>query len=93
MNMDDCIECGHNTSFGSMKFVNRISADDGFLCAECAALTCDRCHNKIPIDEDLTPADVYGDDNPGLFSDDAYRVCEGCLTKLESNMKYLNGGE
>jgi len=32
---DLCKECGEDTSFGSGKFVNRISADDQYLCEEC----------------------------------------------------------
>ncbi len=32
---NDCILCGEDTSFGSGKFVNRIPADDNYMCAEC----------------------------------------------------------
>ena len=32
---DLCKECGEDTSFGSGKFVNRIPADDQYLCEEC----------------------------------------------------------
>ena len=34
---NDCIECGKDTSFGSGRFVNRISADDNYMCYECLA--------------------------------------------------------
>ena len=32
---NDCISCGEDTSFGSGRFVNRIPADDQYLCEEC----------------------------------------------------------
>ena len=32
---DLCKECGEDTSWGSGKFVNRIRADDQYLCGEC----------------------------------------------------------
>ena len=32
---NDCILCGEDTSFGSGRFVNRIPADDNYMCAEC----------------------------------------------------------
>ena len=42
-----CIECWEDTSFGSGRFVNRIPADngvrDGYMCAECQSIKCDRC--------------------------------------------------
>ena len=77
-----CVECGQDTSFGSGRFVNRVPTDGGFLCAECAALCCDRCNDPISLDEDITPADVYGDER-ACFDDGAYRVCEGCLNFKE----------
>ena len=32
---NDCILCGKDTRFGSGRFVNRIPADDNYMCAEC----------------------------------------------------------
>jgi hypothetical protein len=49
---DQCVDCGQDTKFGSGRFVNRIPADrllddgtyrDGWLCAECQAVECERC--------------------------------------------------
>ena len=52
-----CIECWENTSFGSGRFVNRMPADNGMregvMCAECAAIECDVCDDKIALDEDV----------------------------------------
>jgi len=38
---NDCIECGEDTSFGSGRFVNRIPADDNYMCAECQMVVCE----------------------------------------------------
>lgn len=35
MNDDLCVICEQPTTFGSGRFVNRIPADDGWMCAEC----------------------------------------------------------
>lgn len=46
-----CIDCKEDTSFGSGKFVNRITADDGkvsgFMCADCQMVECDSCKQKV----------------------------------------------
>ena len=44
---NDCISCGEDTSFGSGRFVNRIPADDHYMCAECQMVECDMCDEKI----------------------------------------------
>ena len=87
-----CVACSCDTSPGSGRFVNRIPADDGFLCTKCAAFTCDRCDQLIAIDEDLTPQDVFGDNTSRrCFSDGSDRICESCLTPLENaNFKETN---
>ena len=59
---------------------------DGYACAECMAMPCDRCDELIPLDDDLCPYDVYGKDDPrssGQFTDGAYRVHHKCLTQDE----------
>jgi hypothetical protein len=85
-----CVECGCDTSFGSGNFVNRIPADDGekegYMCAFCMASECDRCDKTIAMDEDITPYDVYSDNDTGEFSDGAYRVHEECLTPEEHKL-------
>ena len=85
-----CVECGCDTSFGSGNFVNRIPADDGekegYLCASCMGTECDRCDKTIAMDEDITPYDVYVDNDTGEFSDGAYRVHEECLTPEEHKL-------
>jgi len=78
-----CVHCGEDTSFGSGRFVNRIPADDGYSCAECMAIECDRCDEPIPLDEDITPYDVYPEADGVGFSDGNYRVHYECLTKDE----------
>tara|TARA_R110002020_G_scaffold359183_3_gene571888 strand:+ start:416 stop:697 length:282 start_codon:yes stop_codon:yes gene_type:complete len=78
-----CLDCDRDTSFGSGLFINRVSTDGGWLCAECAALCCDRCGDPIALGEDITPADVFGDER-AYFYDNCYRICEGCLNFEES---------
>ena len=107
VNMGDiCVECLRDTSFGSGLFVNRIPGDTticnekgeetglrtGYFCAECMAMDCDRCDNKIPLDEDFTPYQIYGETSDvEEFSDGAYRICEACLTPKEKQlMEELN---
>ena len=92
-----CVYCDHSTEFGSGRFVNRIPADtyheldngkeeyrEGYACADCMAMDCDRCGKSIDMDEDITPYDVFGDH--GDFSDNAYRVHEECLTPKEKKL-------
>ena len=38
-----CNDCGDSVAWGSGKFVNRIPADDGWMCADCQAIECDNC--------------------------------------------------
>ena len=40
---DTCDDCGDSTAWGSGKFVNRVPADVGWLCADCQAIECDEC--------------------------------------------------
>ena len=84
-----CVHCFHSVAPGSGRFVNRIPADvcsglnylrlDGYACAECMILDCDRCGKGIALDEDITP-DMCNLDG---FADHADRVCEDCLTNEE----------
>ena len=72
---DKCIECLRSTSFGTGLFVNRLPADNdkyiGYLCPECNFQECDRCNEKIYVDDDCTPYDVYLDHEPSEFKDGA----------------------
>jgi len=82
---DLCVHCFDDTSFGSGKFVNRVPADttidasegdiyirlDGYSCAECLSFECDRCPEKIGMDEDF------------YLEETDERVCENCLTFAE----------
>tara|TARA_R110000787_G_C13181982_1_gene421969 strand:- start:19 stop:327 length:309 start_codon:yes stop_codon:yes gene_type:complete len=82
---DLCVHCFEDTSFGSGKFVNRVPADstidanaglryirvDGYSCAECLLYGCDRCSEKIGMDEDFYLEEIDE------------RVCENCLTFAE----------
>lgn len=58
---------------------------DGYACPPCMAMPCDRCDDLIALDEDLTPSCVFEWEKGGNgeFSDGAFRVHEGCLTKQE----------
>ena len=69
---DLCVYCGKDTSWGSGRFINRVSAGvqieaadwlsaaeqdgfdmiDGYACAECMEMECDRCGKGIALDED-----------------------------------------
>ena len=91
---DKCIECMQSTVFGSGLFVNRLPADNdkyiGYLCPECNWHECDRCNEKIYLDEDCTPYDVYDSLEPTEFSDGSYRVHYDCLTEEEKSTMELN---
>jgi len=56
--MTKCIECKQDTSFGTGKFINRIPADNGYLCSDCQELECDVCHNKV-LDYELEDGQVF----------------------------------
>ena len=69
---------------------NPIFADgqyrDGYLCPDCSGWECDRCDRMIACDEDLTPRDVYGEDDPRSskeFSDGSWRLHLECLANKE----------
>ena len=58
---DPCLHCGEPTAFGSGRFVNRVPGDredkdgyliEGYSCAECLQIECDKCGEPIPLDED-----------------------------------------
>lgn len=73
-----CISCGHDTSFGGGRFVNRVPADNGFICAECCQYECDVCFGPIPLDED------FWVEHPT----DPYRAHEHCV--LLDDWKYVD---
>ncbi len=99
-----CIYCNKPTAFGSGHFVNRIPADtdmelkngtieyrDGYACAKCMMLECDRCGEPICIDEDICPYDIYRNDRIEEFADGAYKVHYECLTPTElKQYEYYN---
>jgi hypothetical protein len=70
---ENCIHCGEPTERGSGKFVDRIPADDGWACAECAGYECDECHQGIYID---TETRVDNEENGvwhyGNYHEDCY---------------------
>ena len=47
---NNCTYCGKDTSFGSGRFVNRISSttdtQEGYMCPDCQAVECDKCSQK-----------------------------------------------
>ena len=51
---DTCQECGHSVAPGSGRFVNRVPADNGWLCVEClhGIYDCGHCNQPIGHDED-----------------------------------------
>ena len=92
-----CVYCDRPTYFGSGNYVNRIPADrdyewpdgtteyrNGYACADCMAIECDRCHEPIGLDEDIGVEQVYGEDTLRYeFDDGAWRVHLECLTPAE----------
>ena len=68
-----CTDCGCSTSPGSGAWVNRVPSDwqrdagspelSGYLCADCQAITCDRCGHRT-IDYGAAP------DGSGFWCDD-----------------------
>ncbi len=53
LSADPCELCGESTAPGSGRWVNRLGYDDGWACAECMALDCERCGKPITLDEDV----------------------------------------
>tara|TARA_Y100000401_G_scaffold115844_1_gene120300 strand:+ start:821 stop:1336 length:516 start_codon:yes stop_codon:yes gene_type:complete len=76
---DNCVYCGESTAFGSGKFVNRLSVDEGWGCAECSGFECDRCGTQIDVDFDVKPRDCGLEE----FADGSSYICEDCLTTDE----------
>jgi len=53
-----CKNCHNDVSVGSNLYINRIPADDLFLCVDCQSETCDFCNNKsheFEITDDVEP--------------------------------------
>ena len=93
MSDDPCVFCGEATAWGSGRYVNRVPADngvdEGFACAECMEMDCDRCDKPIPLDEDIIP-EMFHTALPesmrrtaDTFSDGAMCVHYECLTDEE----------
>jgi hypothetical protein len=71
--LDPCIYCGESTAMGDGKFVNRIPADDGWACAECAGYECDECHQNIYLDtETRVDYEANGVYHYGNYHEDCY---------------------
>ena len=72
--IDRCRECGNSTAFGSGRFVNRIPADDEWMCAECAGFECDECGENIGLDEELRVEyeDEQGNWHYGNYHEECY---------------------
>ena len=71
---NDCIECGKDTSFGSGRFVNRIPADDNYMCPECQMVECDMCDEKtleyhVTLDGEWICEDCKPKCNPNRFEE------------------------
>ena len=80
-NYDDvpqvCIHCGDSVKLGSGKFVNRVPADDGYVCWECMMDPCDKCGQV----DDLNTVDYFHEDlTPAHF-------CDNCYAELEAEGK------
>jgi len=80
-----CDECGRDTRFGTGLFVNRLAADIGYICPDCSAIDCDRCEEKIALDEDIRPWQL-GLEEENEFGDGAFFVHEECLTPEEATL-------
>ena len=57
---DPCFYCGLSTAFGSGRFVNRLSVEEGYGCAECSGFACDSCDKQIYLDEDVPDSEGNG---------------------------------
>ena len=84
--VDPCVHCGESTAMGSGRFVNRIPCDDGWGCAECLGMDCERCDKPMALDCDVTPDQCGSDDD--YFTDGSRFVCEDCLTDDEAAKFY-----
>jgi hypothetical protein len=73
--IDPCIYCGVWTAFGYGHFVNRLSVDEGYACAECAGFSCDYCDKQIYLDNDVCDENGYG------------HYHASCLVNLENKEK------
>ena len=96
---DLCTNCHRDTSFGSGLFVNRVPSctenEDGYLCPECLMLDCDRCEEKIGVDEDIfietTTERIHQrclkDSDYQLINEEINKNCDDCsgLGCVESN--------
>ena len=74
---NDCTSCGEDTSFGSGRFVNRIPADDTYMCAECQMVECDMCDEKtleyhVTLDGEWICDDCKPKCNPNIFEENEY---------------------
>jgi|694.fasta_scaffold91753_2 hypothetical protein len=71
--LEPCIYCGESTAMGDGKFVNRIPADDGWACADCAGYECDECHENIYLDcEVRVDYEKDGKYHYGNYHEDCY---------------------
>ena len=78
-----CRDCGEDTSFGSGKFVNRIPADDGWVCAECMLFDCDECGaNTLEV----YTCEIGGD----FLCEVCSETCENCSSSFNKNLFALS---
>lgn len=73
-------DCEATDANGNIIFANN-EYREGYTCAECIEIECDRCYKFIGLDEDI------GADDCGLdeFEDKAWKVHRECLTPAEHN--------
>lgn len=70
-----CIHCGDSVKPGSGKFVNRVPADDGYVCWECMMDPCEDCGEV----DDLQTIDYFHEDLTPKH------VCSSCYEAYESH--------
>jgi hypothetical protein len=80
--LDPCIYCGEPTARGNPLNRDRIPADDGWACAECAGYECDECHQNIYID---TETRVEHEDDNGVYHYGNYH--EDCYNEAKHGKK------
>jgi len=82
-----CVFCGHETSFGSGRFVNRTHVDtsddsgnplSGYACFECQGVECDRCGT---VTEDYWLVDELDE-----------MLCNDCLEAVKDDLDELPEG-
>tara|TARA_R110000822_G_scaffold136229_2_gene273753 strand:+ start:975 stop:1376 length:402 start_codon:yes stop_codon:yes gene_type:complete len=80
--MDKCRDCKRDTHWGSGLFVNRIPADDGWLCADCQSIECCHC-GELTLEYSF-------DDNGDAWCPDCYSKSECTTEKVKQSVDFCD---